>query len=196
MEFENFLKRTVSALTEANLKYIIVGGFAAIYRGKPRTTLDLDIIIENNLNKINKFFELLKTNNFDVMDEQIAFALKERTNISIFDNESILRIDLKIARNPEEIATLNGAQDEKYKELNLKMASVEQILWGKILYMGNILEIPESELLDSNDVLDFIYVFQQAKKIDMDWLRSKVEFKGLDKILDKLVNLIDKLKNK
>jgi len=33
---------------KAQLDYVIAGGFAAIFRGKPLTTMDLDIIVKNN----------------------------------------------------------------------------------------------------------------------------------------------------
>ena len=193
MELENFLIRTISSLNEADLKYVIVGGFAAIYRGKPRTTLDLEVIIENNNKKLNKFLENLRKNNFDVLDEQISFAIKEKNNITIFDNISILRIDLKIARTVEEINTLNSGINETYKGIYIIIAPIEQILWGKILYMGDIEEISDSELLDSQNVIDFINVFLEAKDINMNWLESKASSKGFNNRLSRLLDLIKKM---
>ena len=41
-DFQEFLL----ALNEANVKYVLVGGYSMIYHGFPRTTGDLDIFVE------------------------------------------------------------------------------------------------------------------------------------------------------
>ena len=69
MEFEDFIKRVITSLNKSDLKYVIVGGFAAIFRGKPRTTMDLDLIIEDNHQKLYKFLDELKKVEFDVPNE-------------------------------------------------------------------------------------------------------------------------------
>ena len=193
MEFEDFIKRIVTSLNRSNLKYVIVGGFAAIFRGKPRTTMDLDLIVEDNHQKLHKFLNELKKVDFDVFDEQIQIAIKERTHISIFDKKSILRIDLKIAKNLDEFEVLSQGKSESYKGMKLLIAPVEQILYGKILYIGNISHIPDSELLEINDVLDFINVYRRSKNINLDWLRSKIKEKGLIKTLQNILKLSENL---
>lgn len=194
MEFEDFIRRIITSINKADLKYVIVGGFAAIFRGKPRITMDLDLIVEDNHQKLNNFLNELKKVDFDVIDEQIQMDIKERTHISIFDKKSILRIDIKIAKNLDEFEVLAQGKTEFYKGMELIIAPVEQILYGKILYMGNISEIPDSELLEINDVLDFVNVYRRSKNINLDWLRSKIKDKGLSKTLQKILNLSKKLK--
>ena len=101
--FKNFLFRVINILDEINLKYVIIGGVAAIIRGRVRTTNDLDLIVENRPDKLKLFFDALKSHQFDILDKQISYALKEEFNISIFDKKSILRIDLKIAKTHYEL---------------------------------------------------------------------------------------------
>lgn len=193
MEFENLVKRVVSSLEKALLNYVIVGGFAAIFRGKPRTTMDLDLIIEKNFQKIQVFLQQLKKSNFDVLEDQVKKAIDEETNISIFDKISVLRIDLKIAKNSDEKEVLKQAKTELYKGLKLKIATTEQILYGKILYLGDISNIPDQDLLEYNDVLDFINVYRQSKIINLDWLQAKVKQKNLEQTLQKLLKILENL---
>ncbi len=189
MEFEDMVNRTVTALEKSRLKYVIVGAFAAIYRGKPRTTLDFDLIMEDSPNKIQIFLEELKKLDFDVWEEQAKLFIKEKSRLSIFDNKSILRLDLKIANKLDEFEVLAQAKSEIYKGKNLQVATTEQILYGKILYLGDISDIPNSELLKINDVLDFVNVYRQNKNINLDWLKSKAKEKDLNLTLNKLLDL-------
>ncbi|MHA1729320.1 MAG: DUF6036 family nucleotidyltransferase [Promethearchaeota archaeon] len=157
-EIENILFRLVKIFTEIQLDYVIVGGLAAIIKGKARTTTDIDLIIQNNPNKIAKFLDKLKKNDFDVLTEQVQWAFKEGTNASIFDKLSVIRLDIKIANKPIDIEALNSGVIEHYSHMNLKIASINYILLGKIWFLGDISDIPDSELLEYNDIIDFLNV--------------------------------------
>lgn len=189
-EFLDILTRLIQALKKAELKYVIVGGLAAIIRGRPRTTMDIDLIIEENLVKAKIFLNHLKKNNFDVMDDQILMELNEKTNATIFDKNSVIRLDLKIAYKKDEQEVLAQAQHIIFKGVELEIASIEQILYGKILYLGDISDVSRSDLLNFNDVLDFIAVFKRSSNIDIEWLKTKVTKMGLIETLDKILKLI------
>lgn len=189
-EFLDILTRLIQALKKAELKYVIVGGLAAIIRGRPRTTMDIDLIIEENLVKVKIFLNHLKKNNFDVMDDQILMAFNEKTNATIFDKNSVIRLDLKIAYKKDEQEVLAQAQHIIFKGVELEIASIEQILYGKILYLGDISDVSRSDLLNFNDVLDFIAVFKRSSNIDIEWLKTKVTKINLIETLEKLLKLI------
>lgn len=189
-EFLDILTRLIQALKKAELKYVIVGGLAAIIRGRPRTTMGIDLIIEENLVKAKIFLNHLKKNNFDVMDDQILMAFNEKTNATIFDKNSVIRLDLKIAYKKDEQEVLAQAQHIIFKGVELEIASIEQILYGKILYLGDISDVSRSDLLNFNDVLDFIAVFKRSSNIDIEWLKTKVTKINLIETLEKLLKLI------
>ena len=195
-EYESLVERVTNALHKAQLKYVIVGGFAAIFRGRPRTTTDLDVIIEADHSKIKIFLEALKQSRFNVIDDQVALALQAKKNISIFDESSILRVDLKLARELDEIEVLNQSVTELYKGMAIEVASTEQVLYGKILYLGDISNIPDSELLEYSDVVDFLVVFHQAQSVNIQWLKTKAQSKGLEKTFQRLKELSNKLDSK
>lgn len=187
-EIENILSRLEKIFAEIQLDYVIVGGLAAIIKGKTRTTTDIDLILHNNPNKIAKFLEKLKKNNFDVLDEQVQWAFKEGTNASIFDKSSVMRLDIKIAKKPIDIEALNAGVIEHYNQMKLKIASVEYILLGKIWFLGDISDIPDSELLEYNDIIDFLNVFVNNKEsCDLDWLKKKVSLMKLSSTLNRLL---------
>lgn len=187
-EIEDLLSRLEKIFSEIQLNYVIVGGLAAIIKGKARTTTDIDLIIQNNPDKIAEFLKKLKEYNFDVLDEQVQWAFKEGTNASIFDKLSVMRLDIKIAKKTIDIDALNAGVIELYNEMNLKIASVEYILLGKIWFLGDISDIPDSELLEYNDIIDFLNVFINNKEsCDLDWLKKKVSVMKLSSTLNRLL---------
>jgi hypothetical protein len=189
-EFKNLIKRVAKILSEIELPYVIVGGYAAILRGVPRTTTDLDLIIANVPGKIPLFLDELKNNKFEVLDNQVEMAFAEGANASIYDTESALRIDLKIATKRDELEVLNSAVEEIYEEISIQVAPVEEILYGKLLYLGDISDIPDAELLEYSDVRDFVYIFRRQSDLDLEWLTSKANERGLDRTLQRLIKSV------
>ncbi|MHA1646389.1 MAG: DUF6036 family nucleotidyltransferase [Promethearchaeota archaeon] len=186
-ELENTFRKAITALTNANVKYVIVGGLAAILRGGSRNTSDIDVIIENEPNLCDKLIKAFKAQNFDVMESQLRMAIDEEFNTSIFIKDSIIRIDLKIAKNSDEYEVIKESETWNFQDVHFPIASVEQILYGKILYLGDIKDLSDDELLDFNDVRDFVNVFQSAKSINMAWLEMKVKKKGLSETFNRIL---------
>lgn len=188
-EIKDILIRVSKICESVNLNYVIIGGVAAIIRGKPRTTMDIDIILENDENKIKNFLSSLKRANFDVLDQQVNMAFKANSNASIFDEKSILRLDVKIAKKRIDLLTLENSQIIEYDQIKIKIACLEDILLEKIWFLGDISDIPDSELLQYNDILDFFNVLLQNKEsINFELLEDKVKMLGY---LDTLNRLLD-----
>jgi predicted nucleotidyltransferase len=188
-ELNGVVNRIAEALANTKLDHVIVGGFAAIFRGNPRTTTDVDLIVESDPSKIRAFLDELKRLNFDVMEQQVKLALEANEQASIFDKESILRIDMKEATNPDEREAISTGRLETTSTFKIKIATPESILYGKIKYMGKISTVPDAELLDSNDVRDFIAVLKNHPGIDLGWLHEKSKKIGHAKTLARLLDL-------
>lgn len=189
-EIKNVLSRLEKIFKAIKLKHVIVGGIAVIHYGHVRATQDIDIIIEDDSSKISQFLRLLKAYNFDVMEEQFKMAYQERTNISIFDNDSFLRLDIKVAEKQREFDVLKNAINEKILGQELSIASLEYVLIGKIIYMGIINDIPDSELLEYQDIIDFLTIFHaNREKVNLAFLSNKVKEIGLDSTLDRLLSI-------
>ncbi|TFG25457.1 MAG: hypothetical protein EU529_01080 [Promethearchaeota archaeon] len=189
-EIKNILSRLEKIFKATKLKYVIVGGIAVIHYGHIRATQDIDIIIEDDPSKFSQFLGLLRSFNFDVMEEQIKMAYQEHTNISIFDNESFLRLDIKVADKKRELDVLKNAINEKILGLELSIAPIEYVLIGKIIYMGKIDDIPDSELLEYQDIIDFLTIFHaNREKVNLALISSKIEEIGLNSTLKRLLSI-------
>ena len=195
-EMKEFFQKVINALETNKIDYVIVGGLAAILNGSARTTSDIDIILSPLLKSgelygsdeyTDKIITAFRDAGFDVMENQLRLAFKENFNTSIFAPDSVIRIDLKVATNEDEKEVLHTSEEKRYHDLVFKIASIEQILYGKILYLGNISDLDDEELLDFNDVRDFVNVYHHANSVNVDWLKGKARKKGLSITLNRLL---------
>lgn len=79
---------------------MLVGGIAAIYYGEPRSTQDLDVIInvrESETSKVNILCELFRESDFRIIGgcEAILEAVKKRIHVTIYDRDYMYRVDLQ-----------------------------------------------------------------------------------------------------
>ena len=78
-DFQEFLL----ALNNAEVKYVLVGGYSVIYHGFPRTTGDLDIFVEvskANYQNIKKAFSLFGLSLYDMTEDNFLY----NNNINVF----------------------------------------------------------------------------------------------------------------
>ncbi len=189
-EIEDILSRLEKIFQATKIKYVIVGSIAVIHYGHVRATQDVDIIIEDDSTKISQFLDLLSSYKFDVMEDQFKKAYQERTNISIFDKNSFLRLDIKVADKQREHEVLNNAIHVKILGKELCIAPLEYVLIGKVIYLGIINDIPDSELLEYQDVVDFLTLFHvNREKINLDFVKDKIMLIGLETTLNRLLSI-------
>lgn len=169
---------------------MIVGGAAVIHYGFVRSTQDVDIILEDNVTKFSQLLKLLKQYDFEISEKQFFLGYQEKTNITIFDNKSRMRLDINIATKINEIDVLNNAIQADILGNNLYLAPLEYVLIGKLLYMGNIDDLPDSELYEYQDIFDFLTIYHANKdRIDDDFLTKKAKEIGIETTLKRLRSL-------
>jgi len=168
MSFEDFVKRTIGALSEAGLDYVIVGGVAAIIHGRIRSTVDLDVVIRLNpsdVNTVKKLASAFRRNDLDVLEHEIISSLREKSHFSVFDTRSPLRVDAKGVYTSLDSMALENRKETEILGLKVWVASPEDVIIGKLTY-GSPQDIEDaaSIILNLRDELDYEYLNQQAKK--------------------------------
>lgn len=124
------------------------------------------------------------------MSAQLYKGYKEKTNVTVFDNRSYLRLDIRFAEKEDENEVLKNAKQVKILGKSLMIAPLEYVLIGKILYIGKIEGIPDSELLEYQDVIDFLTLFHVNKEnINLVFLKKKSKELGLASTLKKLIEI-------
>jgi hypothetical protein len=92
MDLVSLLKIIVKRLNKAEIPYMLSGGLAVSYWGFPRTTHDIDIVIEAKKEDKNKIVDLFKKD-FYISPEAIEDAIKRRFTFNIIHYKSGLKVD-------------------------------------------------------------------------------------------------------
>jgi len=70
-EFRQLLKKIAAILEKLEIPYAVTGGFAVSIWGKPRSTIDVDVLVQLFENKIDELHsELLKISELSYLDKQ------------------------------------------------------------------------------------------------------------------------------
>jgi len=107
----------IQCLNQANVKYLLIGGYATIIYGYSRTTGDLDIWVERtstNYKKIQKAFESFSMPVFDMTedkfltDDTIDVYTYGRPPVSIDVINKIKGIDFEAAWKNKEVRSIDS----------------------------------------------------------------------------------------
>ena len=86
-------------LEDAEIPYMIVGSFASMVHGEPRTTLDLDIVIDPLPAALDRFLARIDMETFYVDPDVARDALRRRAMFNVIDMRSAWKIDLVVRKN-------------------------------------------------------------------------------------------------
>ncbi|MGH3451883.1 MAG: hypothetical protein ACRDQW_14430 [Haloechinothrix sp.] len=92
------LRRVVSALDDADLPYMLVGSFASTLHGAPRTTQDIDLVIDPTHESLSRFVAALDLSTVYVGPDPHE-ALDRRDQFNVVDTSSGWKIDLVIRKD-------------------------------------------------------------------------------------------------
>ena len=87
---------SVAEILEAcGLRYLVGGSLASSMSGEPRSTLDVDIVVAMTESDIGQVTDRLRAE-FDVDEQAIARAVRERSSVNVFHRPSAVKVDLFI----------------------------------------------------------------------------------------------------
>ncbi|MFC2130751.1 nucleotidyltransferase [Bacteroidota bacterium] len=139
MKLEKDFKEFLQLLTEHKVQYLLIGGYAVVFYGFPRTTGDIDIWISDKSRNIEKTIKALKEFGFDLpeLNEHIfqkdkiirmgnpPFRIELMTDISgvdfneCYNSRHIVNIDgQEISIISKEDLIKNKKAANRYKDLN------------------------------------------------------------------------------
>ena len=177
MEFEDFVKVVLNALNESGVDYTIIGGLAAIFYGRPRTSLDVDIIISVKPENLADFHKFLRGKGFEVEYKDMLTSFKEKSHVSIFLSKYPFRVDLKGVYDSLDRASMENRRKAKIFGLEAWIESPEDLVVAKICYGSQ------------TDMEDVVAVLKR-QKLDMGYLEKRSKEEG---ILPKLKRVLKSL---
>jgi predicted nucleotidyltransferase len=181
-EFPEILQLVCTYLNDNGIEYVIVGGVAVMYHGVPRTTVDIDIILQIEESQISSFTEFLNAKGFSASLSDIKTAFDEKSHSTSFFKETLLRLDIQIVNSDFDKMTLDRAILVDLFGTTIRIGTVEDTLVNKILFQG------EQDLRDALGIIK-----RNPENLDFDYIRSTCDMLGIGKLLDEFLRNSKKL---
>jgi hypothetical protein len=164
-DFTETVKAALRALNSVNAEYAIVGGLVAIFYGRPRTTTDVDIIIDFGKTDPVKTGDSLRKEDFEVQQTDIQKALSERSHFTVFDRKSPYRLDIQGVYNNLDEASLGGRRKSELFGERAWIESPEDLIIAKLVYgSSQDLEDALAILIRQKPALNMTYLVGQPAK--------------------------------
>ena len=96
-----FLADILSLVSAAGIPYMITGSLASTYYGRPRTTQDIDLVIEADAKRLDAFVTAARQRGYYADVSDAVEALSQQTMFNIIDTESGYKLDLILRKDRE-----------------------------------------------------------------------------------------------
>jgi hypothetical protein len=97
---KELLVRIVAALDAAGIPFMIAGSFASTSHGIPRTTQDLDVVIDPaDASALDALLDALPMDAYYVDRDTARDALRSRSMFNVIDNASGWKVDFIVRKN-------------------------------------------------------------------------------------------------
>jgi hypothetical protein len=90
----DLLKRVIDALDAAGVEHMVAGSFASTFHGVPRTTQDIDLVIDPSASALDEFVQALDPARYYVDAETARDAFRRRSLFNVIDMATGWKIDL------------------------------------------------------------------------------------------------------
>ena len=184
MDFQNLLARTSHILKELEIPYIITGGYAVCYWGRPRSTFDIDVVVELPDSKVKQLTEALRQISESIYVDEITVqnAVKEKGEFNIIHADSGTKIDFWLLKekDPFDISRLRRAIKKEVLGHDVYLSSPEDLILAKLKW--NQESPSDRNLEDVKSIFKF-----SGKDLDMKYLKGWAEKLGVSDDLTELM---------
>jgi hypothetical protein len=185
---EKLLLDVVKVLDGLKIKYFITGGFAVSVWGRPRSTADIDIVIELVEPQIDPFLKVLRNiSAAGYVDEDAAkYAVRNRAEFNFIDPETGIKVDFWIME--EDQIAKNQYSRRKTKIINktrINFISPEDLIINKLIWYKETMSsrhLEDIKSIISISKIDKNYIRRMAKLLDLEDILRGIKFKEPSKI--------------
>jgi hypothetical protein len=94
-----FLKDIITSLELAGISYMVSGSISSTFYGRPRSTQDVDIVIEASPDNLHALVTVLQNKNYYADVQAAMEALSQATLFNVLDATSGYKADLIVRKN-------------------------------------------------------------------------------------------------
>lgn len=176
----DFLARLTAKLSAAGIPFMLVGSVAASYHGHPRSTFDIDLVVEADEEALCLFAQSLG-DGYYVEENAIRDAVRKRSVFNIIDEASGFKADL-IVRKERHFSRTEFSRRVRVliADRIVEMATPEDVILSKLEWSK--LGASERQFTDALKVartqwtsLDFSYLEKWSKELGVGDLWNNIK---------------------
>lgn len=165
---DEMIKKLDAVLKALRIRYVIIGGIAASILGRPRTTLDADVVIVTSESNIEKLIEKLIRAGFKISEgskQKIIERLKRLLPVKIRYGRHF-SIDLRLASYSIDRKAIKRALSVYIFGIYLPIATSEDIIVYKIARFEDIDRADIKAILIRNKgKIDLKYIKRESNRL-------------------------------
>jgi len=180
-----FLQRIINLLDKAGIPYMIAGSLGSSFHGEPRTTNDVDLIIDPDKKQLDSFIQSLGEDYY-INPETARYAFNRGLMFNVIDNHTGWKADLIIRKKkPFSIGEFQRRRQVSINGLDIWMLSPEDVILSKLEWSG--VQQSDRQFRDALGVaivkwdnLDWDYLKKWAYELQVDDLLKQLIEKAVE----------------
>jgi hypothetical protein len=182
-ELTGFLSRVLNVFESLDIPYMVVGGFAAIFYGEPRLTVDVDVVADIQPVHVPAFLAAFSHPDYYLSAETVVEAVRLRRLFGVIHSHTGAKVDvIPLTADPFTQAAFARRQRLPYDRSGRTawLISLEDIVVAKLRAWRQTGS--EKHLRDARSIL-----LLQWGTVDLDAARRSAKALGLAPILEDLL---------
>jgi hypothetical protein len=173
MSIPEVFRWITSSLDRAGIAYMLTGSFASAYYGAPRSTQDIDIVVEATAAQLQAFVQSLPSQEYYAEADAALSAHKAETMFNVIELSSGWKIDLIIRKSRAfSREEFRRRQRVELQGLTLFVTSAEDIVlakleWSKLAQSQRQIEDVAAILRLRHEALDRSYLDAWIRELDL-----------------------------
>lgn len=185
-ELKAFFTYVIEVLESLDIPYMVVGGFAAIFYGEPRLTIDVDIVVDMQREHIRPFVDAFPIPDYYVSEQGVRDSLWRCYPFNVIQPATGAKVDLvPLTRDPFTRAAFQRRQRMVYDEAGRSATFVTppDIVVAKLVAHRETGS--DKHLRDARGVL-----VTQWGELDLEAIRDSARESGVLELFEKLCQIV------
>jgi hypothetical protein len=177
----DFLSRLTTKLADAEIPHMVVGSFASSFHGIPRSSQDLDLVVDLEPGSLDRFLADLPATDYYADADAAREALQRRGQFNVIDMATAWKADLIVRKaRPFSVEEMRRRSEGDLLGARVFIASPEDTLISKLEWAkeGGGSEL---QLRDAGGILEL-----RGSDLDIAYIEHWVAELGLDDLWQRL----------
>lgn len=183
MSQQELLKKVIQVLNQSEIPYMITGSIVSSLQGEPRSTHDIDIVIDIQKLKAKKLIKAFSFPNFYLDEDSIFAAINKQRMFNLIDVTTGDKVDFWILTDePFDQLRFSRKINEKFMDIKMQVSTSEDTILSKLRW-AKLSGGSEKQFIDALRVYEVQY-----GKLDMDYLNHWVKELDIQLLWKRLKN--------